>query len=75
LPVVTVHAAETVKINSPQGELRFKIPQWSITQWIDRPAMMDGSAAPAPAPAPTEPVAVQAAPAATPPTPEGSNLF
>ena len=73
VPVVTVHAAETIKINSPQGELRFKVPQWSITEWIDRPAMMDGPAAP------QEPAAAQAAPQAMPQPPAaqptGSNLF
>ena len=70
LPVVTVHGAETIKINSPQGELRFKVPQWSITSWIDRPAMMDGGAA-----APSQPAPVMAAPEPTPPVASGSNLF
>jgi len=73
VPVVTVHAAETIKINSPQGELRFKVPQWSITEWIDRPAMFDGDAAPQePAPMQATPVATQQPPAAQ---PSGSNLF
>jgi hypothetical protein len=73
VPVVTVHAAETIKINSPQGELRFKVPQWSITEWIDRPAMFDGDAAPQePAPMQATPMATQQPPAAQ---PSGSNLF
>ena len=73
VPVVTVHAAETIKINSPQGELRFKVPQWSITEWIDRPAMFDGNAAPQePAAAQAAPMAVSQPPAAQ---PTGSNLF
>ena len=37
VPVVTISGTETIKINSPQGELRFKVPEWSITEWIDRP--------------------------------------
>jgi hypothetical protein len=73
VPVITVHAAETIKINSPQGELRFKVPQWSITEWIDRPAMFDGNAAPQePAAAQPAPMAVSQPPAAQ---PTGSNLF
>ena len=70
LPVVTIAGTETIKINSPQGELRFKVPEWSITQWIDRPAMMDGGAA---APSEPAPAAVSQPPAAAEPT--GANLF
>ena len=52
VPVVEVSGLETVKVNSPQGELRFKAPKWSIVQWIAKPEAMDGgAAAPAPAPA------------------------
>ena len=65
----TIAGTETIKINSPQGELRFKVPEWSITEWIDRPKVMDGGAsAPEPAPA-----AVSQPPAAAEPT--GANLF
>jgi len=71
LPVVTIAGTETIKINSPQGELRFKVPEWSITQWIDRPAMMDGGAAAPSEPAPA--AAVSQPPAAAEPT--GANLF
>jgi hypothetical protein len=73
LPVVTIAGTETIKINSPQGELRFKVPDWSITSWIDRPAMMDGGGA-----APSEPVPAEVAAAATQPpaaAPAGANLF
>ena len=73
LPVVTIAGTETIKINSPQGELRFKVPDWSITSWIDRPAMMDGGAT-----APSEPApAAVAAAAPQPPAaaPAGANLF
>ena len=71
VPVVTISWTETIKINSPQGELRFKVPEWSITEWIDRPKVMDGvtSAPSEPAPA----AAVSQPPAAAEPT--GSNLF
>ena len=72
-PVVTIAGTERIKINSPQGELTFKVPQWSITSWIDRPAMMDGNAAPQePAAAQPAPMAVSQPPAAQ---PTGSNLF
>lgn len=73
VPVVTIAGTETIKINSPQGELRFKVPQWSITQWIDRPAMMDGGGT-----APSEPVPAEVAAAASQPpaaAPAGANLF
>jgi len=70
LPVVTIAGTETIKINSPQGELRFKVPEWSITSWIDRPAMMDGVTS---APSQPAPAAVSQPPAAAEPT--GANLF
>lgn len=65
VPVVEVAGLETVKVNSPQGELRFKAPKWSITSWVAKPEAMDGSApaaapaaAPKPVPAP-KPVATE----------------
>ncbi len=73
LPVVTITGTDRVKVNSPKGELTFKAPVWSITQWIDRPAMMDGGAA-----APSEPVPAEVAAAASQPpaaAPAGANLF
>ena len=73
MPVVTIAGTETIKINSPQGELRFKVPQWSITSWIDRPAMLDGGGT-----APSEPVPAEVAAAASQPpaaAPAGANLF
>jgi len=68
-PVVTIGGTETVKIDTPQGELRFKVPEWSITQWIDRPAMFDGGGATA-KPTMTEPQ--QSAPDAGASAPAGS---
>ena len=65
VPVVTISGTETIKINSPQGELRFKVPEWSITEWIDRPKVMDGGAA---APSEPAPAAVSQPPAAAEPT-------
>ena len=53
MPVVEVSEAEVIKINTPQGEGRFKIPKWRIVSWVDRPAEMAGSA--------PEPVVEQAA--------------
>ena len=72
VPVVTISGTETIKINSPQGELRFKVPEWKITDWIDRPALMDGGAA---APSEPAPVAAVAKPPAAPAEPTGANLF
>jgi len=72
LPVVTIAGTETIKINSPQGELRFKVPDWSITSWIDRPAMMDGGAT---APSSSAPAAAVSQPPAAAAEPTGANLF
>jgi hypothetical protein len=72
LPVVTIAGTENIKINSPQGELRFKVPDWSITSWIDRPAMMDGGAA---APSEPAPAAAVSQPPAAAAEPTGANLF
>ena len=56
VPVVTISGTKTVTVNTPNGENRFKVPEWSITSWIDRPADMDGAAeTPAPAPAAEKP--------------------
>jgi hypothetical protein len=52
--VVKVEATgtETVKVNTPQGELRFKAPKFEISDIVARPAGMSGNAEPsAPAPA------------------------
>jgi len=57
IPVVEISGTETVKINTPQGELRFKVPQWSISGWTDKPEMFNNTAS-----AP-EPVAAEPAPA------------
>ena len=70
VPVVTIAGTETIKINSPQGELRFKVPDWSITEWIDRPKIMDGGVS---APEPAQAAAMSQPPAAA--APAGSNLF
>ena len=74
VPVVTFEGAETVKINGPQGELRFKPPIMKITGWVDRPQSLSGNAAPAPQ---TTPAAVSAPPAPIPPAEAaaGADLF
>ena len=74
VPVVTFEGAETVKINGPQGELRFKPPIMKITGWVDRPQSLSGTAAPAPQ---TTPAAVSAPPAPIPPAEAaaGADLF
>lgn len=35
VPVVEVTGTKSVKINTPQGELRFKAPEWKISGWVD----------------------------------------
>jgi len=45
-PVVEIEGTEPVKINTPQGELRFKVPNWRIVAWVDRPDEMAGAPAP-----------------------------
>lgn len=57
-PVVTIEGTETVKIQTPQGELRFKVPKWSITGWAVAPEGEAQKAAPAPAPKPAPKPAV-----------------
>jgi hypothetical protein len=53
VPVVTIEGTEVVKIKTPEGELRFKAPKWSITSWVTPPSEMKEEAAPAaPQPAP-----------------------
>lgn len=61
VPVVEVSGLETVKVNSPQGELRFKAPKWSIASWVAKPEGMTPSAA-----APVAPAAQKVAPPAPP---------
>jgi len=66
IPVVHITGLTTVKVNSPNGELRFKAPEWSISEWIDRPSAMDGAVPSA------APIAAATTPA---PQPSGSDLF
>ena len=51
LPVIEVPKCETVKIATPQGELRFKAPVWKIVSWVDDPGVF-GDSSPAEDPAP-----------------------
>ena len=46
VPVVTISGTKAVTVNTPNGENRFKVPQWSITDWIERPDAMQGEAEP-----------------------------
>ena len=74
VPVIEFTGSERYKVNTPNGELTFKKPVMVISGWVDRPATLDGAAAPQ-EPAPTvsapamEAVATSAAPVA------GSDLF
>lgn len=56
IPVVEITGTETVKINSPQGELRFKVPVWNISGWVEKPEMFNKSE-PAPEPVAASPLA------------------
>jgi len=51
LPVIEIEGTEPVKINTPQGELRFKVPNWKIVSWVDRPDEMNGGVTVEPEPA------------------------
>lgn len=64
LPVVEVSGTETVKMQTKeQGELRFKVPKWRISGWVEPPAEMAAAGTPAaPEPKPM-PAAKPAAPA------------
>jgi len=53
MPVVEAGKCETVKIQTPQGELRFKAPNWKIVSWVNAPDELSvADAAPEPDPAP-----------------------
>lgn len=69
VPVVEVSGAERFTVTTPNGDLTFKKPIWSITEWIDRPAMLDGASS---APAETAPAPVVSAPAASPAAPSAA---
>jgi len=58
-PVVEVSGTVPIKVTTPQGELRFKAPQWKIVAWVDKPDLFAGKAAPEPvAPEPASPAAL-----------------
>jgi len=58
VPVVLISGTETIKMQTKQGELRFKVPTMEIVKWVDVPAEMKEAA--------SAPAAVKAAPAAKP---------
>ena len=71
VPVVTIDGTERVQQTLSDGQTQtWRVPKWSITGWVDRPAVLDGAtenapvtvAAPVIEPAPAAPV-------------EGSDLF
>jgi hypothetical protein len=67
-PVMKVTATKTATVNTPQGEQRFKVPVWEISQWVERPTAFDG------AEAPSAPAAMPEAPVEQPAT-SGADLF
>ena len=71
VPVVTIDGTERVQQTLSDGQTQtWRVPKWSITGWVDRPAVLDGAqdSAPVAAAAPV----VEPAPAAP---IEGSDLF
>jgi hypothetical protein len=60
-PVMKITGTKTITVNTPQGEQRFKVPEWSISQWIERPSAFDGAdeAPSAAVPTPAAPVQQQ----------------
>jgi len=74
VPVVLFTGSERYKVNTPNGELTFKKPLMVISGWVDRPATLDGAAAPQePAPTVSAPAMEAVATSAAPPA--GSDLF
>ena len=71
VPVVTIDGTERVQQTLSDGQTQtWRVPKWSITGWVDRPAVLDGAqdSAPVAAAAPV----IEPAPAAP---IEGSDLF
>jgi hypothetical protein len=71
VPVVTIDGTERVTQTLSDGQTQtWRVPKWSITGWVDRPAVLDGATENAPVAA-AAPV-IEPAPAAP---VEGSDLF
>lgn len=71
VPIVTIDGTERVTQTLNDGQTQtWRVPKWSITGWVDRPAVLDGATENAPVAA-AAPV-IEPAPAAP---VEGSDLF
>lgn len=57
MPVVAITGTESIKIQTKQGEAKFKIPVMEIVKWVEPPAEMKEAAKPAEKPAASAPVA------------------
>jgi len=53
VPVIEISGTETVKLQTKQGELRFKVPAMEIVKWVAPPKEMSEQAPPPPPPAKT----------------------
>jgi len=64
--VVDIVGTERVQQQLNHGQTQtWRVPQWSVTAWVDRPALFDGApAAPTPPPVDAPPPAPAAPPAA-----------
>jgi hypothetical protein len=47
MPVISINGTKPVKITTPQGELRFKVPDMVISGWTEAPAAFSGAQEPA----------------------------
>jgi hypothetical protein len=66
MAVVEVTGTDVVKMQTKdQGELRFRVPRWNISGWVDPPAAFAGEAAQA-APSPVAPAPKKVMPAPKP---------
>ncbi|CAB5171003.1 hypothetical protein UFOVP155_60 [uncultured Caudovirales phage] len=46
MPVISINGTKPVKITTPQGELRFKVPDMVISGWTEPPAVFAGAPEP-----------------------------
>ena len=75
MAVVEVTGTDVVKMQTKdQGELRFRVPRWNISGWVDPPAAFAGEAGQAATPAAPAPAAKKAMPAPK-PLPEDPDEF
>lgn len=75
MAVVEISGTETIKISTPQGELKFKAPKWGIVGWTAAPPAFSEATAEASAPAAPAPAPKPVAPAPKPVVVDDDNEF